>query len=1254
MDGWWNEEETYYPLEDSPEEEEQQPQSEENPFKPISVADRFDKMDTRSYPATPTEPAPAASQPLEPGYARMAPLSPARSFSQPAQSRPLGFDLPGTSGEMTPFDVNTGALPPLHQPTGAMNLNPMHQTTQNGPVAIWSIDHAQPAPAAAPSSPYPGFPPLPQNKPEANEPGSLTDHHGINWDLPAYPEADPNWTPPEGEPLEVPDFLKESEPPKSKETEEKKPLEKLNVPAYLRVQPLPKKLRTEPKPEDKPAQPGKGPAAMPFRGDEASAQQPEEWVGNEAYMRPKTAGEADQTGDETPKTTQENYEQLSMEQFLLGARTDTPDPQPDESDEGAVSQPTEDQPADEQPAAPAEEQPEEPARQTTSEPAAAPDEELPQPSAAPARETVEEAAEEPAQQATGEPDKASEEELPQPSAAPVRETVEEAAEELAQQPVRAEAPAAEESPAKESPAEPEPSPEEEIVTATNAPAQPAVPVAVTSGNRRSRRSRMAARETAAPSGQSEQLHTDAPQPEATVPAAVASQSRRRRHRSDTAQEAAQPVPTEEDRPFVPAVGAEDTKADASADRPAQDPLSQPVDEEPPMAMPFATAEPIRPSLGSAGQLLPFVRRSPEGTVFAHTSDIDGDDDWHPYGEPSTLFTEQPARDADDSPFGQSQPPIPAGPEQEWSPFDAQGDPADNGREAVTNSEAGGNAAFIAPVFPEEPATEPSPKEWSLFGDPAVPGDPEPQTTPTESASTAKEQEWSLFDKTEPPAEPVNTNIPKWLLPKTTPPAADPQDAPGLFTQSVPVETPPLPEDTASLFSHGLPPIPDAPQQEWSAFPSMEGSNTGETFAQGEAFLPFQLGAAPGEDLPPQPASFMQESELFLDVIPNDYNQYGGASAEGNRMSVPADGLLPHERISDLDAKIRSLGPTPQAPASKSKKAGKAPAKPFMAGNPPRKKERQQPPINPFRLFLLLLAILMAVFCIVAGIKMLTNYVQNIQAWTQINKQYNDDHGEPLSQAGELVNLPVDGSTFAPTSPPVQAGAHQSASGQHDASGDAAQPSPAPVLRTKLRQYPNNPLRNPIELISKQQVEYPDVVGKLVIPGVLEEWIVQRNNTYYLNHNFRGTSAEGGAVFMDVACTLDNPPENLHLRGSGSVPGKTFHPLWQYKTGGSAFGYASPTAHVTTLYEEVEYHLFAVIEASGDPASSFYFNYASHPTFATDDEMMNYVAQTRQRSLYHLSTEVSPGDRLLTLSTVSSADDATNQDTNLVLFFSAKP
>lgn len=198
-------------------------------------------------------------------------------------------------------------------------------------------------------------------------------------------------------------------------------------------------------------------------------------------------------------------------------------------------------------------------------------------------------------------------------------------------------------------------------------------------------------------------------------------------------------------------------------------------------------------------------------------------------------------------------------------------------------------------------------------------------------------------------------------------------------------------------------------------------------------------------------------------------------------------------------------------------------------------------------------------------------------------------------------------------------------------------------RVRLSSYPKNPLHNVQPGLTELLAQNGDVVGRLVIPDVLDEVVLQRNNTYYLNHTLLGTSSEAGSVFADESCSLRMPPENLLLRGQSSVPGKVFNPLWQFISGGSSFAAAHSTAQLTTLYEDERYFLIAVLVAGSDPRADNYFNYASQPTFTTDEAMLSYVESLRRHSLYAFGVDVQATDRLLTLATLGD-------DNSLVLVY----
>lgn len=308
----------------------------------------------------------------------------------------------------------------------------------------------------------------------------------------------------------------------------------------------------------------------------------------------------------------------------------------------------------------------------------------------------------------------------------------------------------------------------------------------------------------------------------------------------------------------------------------------------------------------------------------------------------------------------------------------------------------------------------------------------------------------------------------------------------------------------------------------------------------------------------------------------------------------------------------------------------------------------KPPVRPWRLAALVAAVGMLLFCGIVGGKIIISLARNEREMKEVREEYRQRAGTDLENNAARVELLPPGQTYQPTSTPVviqtptpspiiqlNRNAGQQASGAQETA--SATPTLSP--RTKASDYPDNRLRNIMDSMRELHAEYPEVIGRLTISNVLDEVVVKRNNTYYLTHNYRGSTADAGAVFVDESCSINNPPENLLLRGQSAIEGKVFAPLWQYETGGHGFVSSAMTATLTTLYEEARYVLFAVIVADSDPRSEGYFNYASHPTFVTDEAMLNYVESARKHSLYNFNVDVAASDRLLTLATLGNGTDS---------------
>ena len=296
-----------------------------------------------------------------------------------------------------------------------------------------------------------------------------------------------------------------------------------------------------------------------------------------------------------------------------------------------------------------------------------------------------------------------------------------------------------------------------------------------------------------------------------------------------------------------------------------------------------------------------------------------------------------------------------------------------------------------------------------------------------------------------------------------------------------------------------------------------------------------------------------------------------------------------------------------------------------------------------------------VFCLVEVGKMVLSLVENEKDMKQNRLDYYQQAGVALDSSGNGVELLPAGETYTPTATPLAAAVPTETprinqndpligvmdSGAPSATFRAALPSPTAVTRTRISKYPDNPLLNISADFAALRQENPDVVGKLTIDGVLDENVVQRNNTFYITHNARGTSGNIGAVFVDESIVLKKPPENLLLRGQTTFEGKLFYPLLQYATGGAAFVSAHGIVTCNTIYENARYVIFAVINADSRAGSDDYFNYAGYPTFQSDEQMLRYVKAAKEHSLYTINVSVGAGDRLLTLATLADGSETSS-------------
>ena len=451
---------------------------------------------------------------------------------------------------------------------------------------------------------------------------------------------------------------------------------------------------------------------------------------------------------------------------------------------------------------------------------------------------------------------------------------------------------------------------------------------------------------------------------------------------------------------------------------------------------------------------------------------------------------------------------------------------------------------------------------------------------------------------------------------------------------VPLQEQPVAETPAPVFypfeEDTLPPTEESPSKDGSAplhgfdQPFVGGGlpPLGGRMEQPSADQPFFAAASDSEETSWNAVGWNAGGQAAAPEMPFQPGQpYHSAPVENNGFYAGVESKKPE-----------SSRPAPHRPFAQKPAAAEKPKK---SSKPPKEKP-PKPPILWGRVAAIAAVAVMLLFCLIAGGKILMSLSANEREMAQVRQAYQEQQGQALEQAGVKVDLLPAGETFTPTSTPQVFAAPKAEAVQSGNGGEtSADTVEEETTRTRLRRYPDNPLCNVLDSMKEISTEYPDVLARLYIPGVLDEYVVQRNNTYYLTHNYRGSLSDGGAVFLDRDCFISTPPENLLLRGEGNVAGVSFAPLWQYESGGIGFAAGACFAQLTTLYEDARYVLFSVIVADSDPAKPGYFDYASHDTFDTDAQMMEYVQSAADRSLYGFSVSVEPSDRLMTLATVSS-------------------
>jgi len=178
------------------------------------------------------------------------------------------------------------------------------------------------------------------------------------------------------------------------------------------------------------------------------------------------------------------------------------------------------------------------------------------------------------------------------------------------------------------------------------------------------------------------------------------------------------------------------------------------------------------------------------------------------------------------------------------------------------------------------------------------------------------------------------------------------------------------------------------------------------------------------------------------------------------------------------------------------------------------------------------------------------------------------------------------------------------------------PTAAPAVRLSPVTYPHNPFALARDRFKTLQKVNPDIMGWLRIDNLLDEAVVQRNNTFYLTHDSTGAENSNGAVFLEESCALRTRPYTFMLYGHNMKTGMMFGSLRNYEH--LSFYRANPFVSFDTIYEDGRYVIFSIATVSTLQDNWRYLDFA---------KLNSSTVSWRQEAIHTLQTLSSYGSML---------------------------
>ncbi|MCL2071612.1 MAG: class B sortase [Oscillospiraceae bacterium] len=166
----------------------------------------------------------------------------------------------------------------------------------------------------------------------------------------------------------------------------------------------------------------------------------------------------------------------------------------------------------------------------------------------------------------------------------------------------------------------------------------------------------------------------------------------------------------------------------------------------------------------------------------------------------------------------------------------------------------------------------------------------------------------------------------------------------------------------------------------------------------------------------------------------------------------------------------------------------------------------------------------------------------------------------------------------------------------------------------------------------------DMVGYIKIDDRIDYPVLQfDDDTFYLNRDFEKSESKSGWIFADSRNKFSglDISDNTVLYGHNMTTGEKFSALTDYYKstvhGSLEFYKENPVIRFDTLYEKMEWKVFAVVLFNTQEEFGEVFEWNIHE-FYTKDEFNNYIPNVIDRSVLFTDVDIEHGDKILTLST----------------------